>query len=281
MRLITWNIQHGRTNTRHPAGAGRADPEFLTDALETVASYQPDHVLLQEVDRYQYRSGWADQPRLAFEALQPHGFTWFHYTPSIVRLGLLGINPTMVPAARSLPSFGNMILSRTTPQTWKVAHLGRARTRWVGGRLPHPIPGEHRALTAAHFADGDVAVGTTHLELDSQVARTQLAKAWSLMRSFGSPAVLLGDFNLSPEGTYSAIGVNTTDSPIVADCEIVAAKPSFPATDPTIALDQAVCTLNDAGGELAINRVETLELPVSDHNALIVDISVYNHARPH
>lgn len=281
MRLITWNIQHGRTNARHRFGAGRTEPEFLRDALETVASYQPDHVLLQEVDRYQFRSHWANQPRVAFETLERYGFTWSHYTPSIVRLGLLTLNPAMVPAARHLPSFGNMILSRRQPHQWKIARLGRGRTRWVGGRPPHPIPGEHRCLIAARFANPDFTVATTHLELDSPVARQQLATAWELVRSFNVPAALLGDFNLSPEGTHAAIGVKATDSPATTDCHIVAATPSFPATDPTTALDQAVCTLNDTGGELAITRVKTLELPVSDHNALIVDLSVHDHARPH
>lgn len=282
MRLITWNIEHGCANKRHREGAGRARPDFLRAALHRIAEYEPDVVTLQEVDRFQPRSYFADQAKLVNDTLQPYGFTWSHYVPSIVRVGFLRVPGVSVPGSRFLPSFGNMMISRVRPHQWKVADLGRAKLRWRAGGVPLPVPGENRTLLAARFGERTASLGmtvaATHLELESAMARSQLNKAWRLTRSIGIPAVLLGDYNLSLEGTRVAVDAETTNEPVTATGDLAVSQPTFPSIDPAHALDQALCT---AGPDCSLNvvSVSTIELDVSDHNALMVDIEVETDAR--
>lgn len=278
MRLVTWNIEHGRANERHRSGAGRSRPDFLRDALHHIAEYEPDVVALQEVDRFQPRSYFADQAQLIANTLRPRGFTWSHYVPSIVRVGFVRVPGVSVPGAHLLPSFGNMMISRFRPRQWKVADLGRAKLRWRTSGVPLPVPGENRTLLAAHFAEQGLTVAATHLELQSQVARAQLNTAWELTRSVGLPAVLLGDYNLSLEGTQVAVNAATARTAVTATGDLAVSQPTFPSIDPTHALDQALC---GAGPDCSLDvvSVSTIELDVSDHNALVVDIEVDGDAR--
>ncbi|MDO5720850.1 MAG: endonuclease/exonuclease/phosphatase family protein [Actinomycetaceae bacterium] len=277
MRLITWNIEHGRANARHRAGAGRARAHVLQTALNRIADYEPDVVTFQEVDRFQPRSYFTDQAQLIADTFRSRGFTWSHYVPSIVRLGLVRAPGLAVPGASWLPSFGNMMVSRSRPRQWKIADLGRAKLRWRTNGIPLPVPGENRTLLAARFGESAVSspitVASTHLELQSAVARSQLNAAWKLTRSVGLPAVLLGDYNLSLQGTKVAVGAVTAEEPKRATSDLAVSQPTFPSVNPAYALDQALCSAGP-GCSLDVVAVSTIELDVSDHNALVVDIEV-------
>ncbi|MDT3766487.1 endonuclease/exonuclease/phosphatase family protein [Gleimia hominis] len=135
MRIVTWNIQHGRANfaafegsftafegsgapapkgpalgqqtparsgneiraeIRHPRGsAGRVDADLLAESVRQLARLQPDAIAFQEVDRFQPRSNWLNTPEVIARALPGY---WFHYAPMFI--GFAGgprIAPPQVP----------------------------------------------------------------------------------------------------------------------------------------------------------------------------------------
>ena len=124
---------------------------------------------LQEVDRYNPRSCFADQARKFGKMLQMQAV----FGPNINPLGLIG--------------FGNAVLSVYPISAWYNYQL--------------PREGERRGLLRAEICAGPLgfAFYNTHLGLDENERLRQVDKIISVVGAEKLPLVLVGDFNAPPD----------------------------------------------------------------------------------
>lgn len=162
MRLVTWNLRHGR-----PRRGFTSNPRLA----HAVHELDPDVVAVQEVDRGVVRSWFVDQPALVAQAIDADAW---HYAPAR-RLLLTG-------------SDGIALCVRGTIDHIRVVDL------------PHPTDAQRRVAIVAGIVVGEdrVTVITTHLHNDAPVARDQLAALLDEVAGEPSPRVVLGDLNLQP-----------------------------------------------------------------------------------
>ncbi|MBR6460126.1 MAG: hypothetical protein IKS49_08280 [Actinomycetaceae bacterium] len=112
---------------------------------------------------------------------------------------------------------------------------------------------------------GTVALGNTHLETQSKVAKRQARLAWQSLHSLDADAYLLaGDFNLTPKTVDSALAV----LPESQRPTFHYFAQTFPAADPRHPLDQLLVS-----GLQTRNAPQTQRLSISDHLAVIYDLS--------
>jgi endonuclease/exonuclease/phosphatase family metal-dependent hydrolase len=168
MRIVTFNIQHGRTPD------GRVDTCALA---RFCAALDADVLALQEVDHRMRRSGRSDQ---AGEVARAAGMT-----------GVFG-------AARRLglwARYGNALLAR-----------GRLR-EVATVPLPRAVRREPRIAVLASVEVGDrvVSVAATHLSTDHGDAAVQLAVVLGALGRRPAPRLVVGDLNLRPEGAVPAL----------------------------------------------------------------------------
>jgi endonuclease/exonuclease/phosphatase family metal-dependent hydrolase len=268
VRLASFNLLSGRS----PA-EGIAEPERLASA---VAALDADVVALQEVDRHQDRSGAVDQAALAADALGAvdHRFVGLvHGTPGEAgwlaaprppggRRGGRSAAPDPPPDG---PTYGVALLLRMPVESWHVLHLDPPR-----GRYPVPIPAprlrllwipdEPRAVVAAVLRSPRMTVACTHLSFVPGVNVFQLRRARRWLAELPGPRVLLGDLNL-PGGLPARL---TGWTPLVSG-------PTFPAPAPRVQLDHLLADGLPAGWHA---RGEVLELPVSDHRAVLAELTL-------
>ena len=101
-------------------------------------------------------------------------------------------------------------------------------------------------------------MGGTHLDLGVDTAKRQLIRSWqglSLLAGKATP-LLVGDMNLRQE-------VSRTVYPYLA----FASTPTFPADHPRFHIDQLF-----APPTCQVSQVDTIEMPISDHRALFVNL---------
>ena len=264
LRLVSFNACSGRSMEDGVADAGR-----LADA---VAGLGADVVALQEVDRFQPRSGGADQAAVVAKALGGAAFRYLglvHGTPG--EPGWLPA-PDDHPAAghdtddgTADPTYGIALLSTRPVAEWHVLRLRPARGRYpipVPSRPPRVlwIPDEPRAVVAAVLAEPRMTVAATHLSFapGANVRQLRAVKRW--LATFPGPHVLLGDLNL-PGGLPGRI---TRWTPL-------ATGPTFPSPAPRIQLDHLLAHGLPEGTRVE-GRVE--RLAVSDHRAVVADLAL-------
>lgn len=155
-RFLTYNVRHGQ---------GVLSPVSLSRTARTIASLEPDVVVVNELYRW---PGRYDQPA------------------SLARL--LGMEHLFQVNTRfGLVEYGNAILSRWPLEL--VAHVALPRRREARGLLIASV-----ALKGAR-----ALVGATHLALHRQTRAEQLgAIAAALALQPEAPRVLCGDFNCGP-----------------------------------------------------------------------------------
>lgn len=163
MRLVTYNIRHGRGLD------GRVDLRRTASALRGLDA---DVICLQEVDRnFAARSGFADQPA-ELGALLGRRVSY----GASVRRG----RPDQQPA-----EYGNAILTRLHPTAQRLV------------ALPGAAGAEPRSLLLVDLADG-TTIGCTHLQQDSAAARAaQVAELLTVLPQH-RPLALAGDWNAVP-----------------------------------------------------------------------------------
>lgn len=157
-RLISFNIQHGRTR------AGAVDIDALARAC---ASFDADVLALQEVDDLVPRSGRIDVAERVAEAT---GMT--HAFGEAMKLGR---------RAR----YGNALLVRGGLQDVEVV------------ALPHHPEREPRCAVIGRWAEGPMSVASCHLGLRGD-APAQLRVVVAALLERPGPHALLGDLNLDP-----------------------------------------------------------------------------------
>lgn len=176
MRVVTWNVQHGRPN-----------PDGVPDigaAADALAGVDADVCALQELDRGRRRSGRVDQPGLLAERLGGS----LLYAPTVRRKGEYGIGLVVRGEVRTTEVVG---LSGTRePRALLLAEVEVAGHRWT--------------------------VGCTHLSRRRGFAERQLRVIFDALAAHPPPRVLVGDLNLIPGEVLpwsSAEGYMLVDGP--------------------------------------------------------------------
>lgn len=275
MRIISANLEHGT-----PVD----DTNPVSDSWQVLArqfaDYQPDAICLQEVDFYQARSGFSDQTRMLAAALtQVTGYPWrYRFLSFFAGQTLLGLRlPVLLPRDNlsdsrhplraDRPLFGGYGVGILTPHPvcrWVSAKLGAAPPRIkIPGWDPRTwkfYGGQTRSLLGAEIVtpQGRLLLGSTHLELGTATAKRQLIRSWQGLASLAGKAtpLLVGDMNLSREDAQQVYPYLTLASAL-----------TFPASEPRFQIDQLF-----APATCQVEAVDTIEMPISDHRALFVEL---------
>jgi endonuclease/exonuclease/phosphatase family metal-dependent hydrolase len=253
MRMATFNILHGRS-----VHDGNVDLERLRASVKQLDA---DVLALQEVDLDQHRSAKADLTAVAAEAMHAvsHRFVAaIAGTPGATWMAATGREQPGTAA------YGIALLSRYPAQTWQVLYLPRIPMRFPmylpGPRRVQVVHEEPRAavITRLDTPLGPLTVANTHLSFVPGWNRVQLRRLIRDLRGFAEPRVLMGDLNMAPPTPARWTGLHPLGS----------AK-TFPADVPDRQLDHI---LTD-DRRLRVDSCEAPTLPISDHRALVVDVS--------
>lgn len=253
MRMATFNILHGRS-----VHDGLVHRDRL---VEAVRELDADILALQEVDLDQPRSGMADLTAVAAEAMGAvsHRFVAaISGTPGATWMAATGDEQPGTAA------YGIALLSRFPAESWQVLRLPR-----IPVPFPMYLPGpnrvkvvneEPRAAVVGQLNTplGPLTVANTHLSFVPGWNRMQLRHLLRDMRGFPSPRVLMGDLNMVPQTIHRWTRLRPLASAV-----------TFPADEPDRQLDHIVT--DDSG--LRVRRCCAPSLPISDHRALVVDIT--------
>jgi endonuclease/exonuclease/phosphatase family metal-dependent hydrolase len=249
VRLATFNILSGRA-----PDAAVVDPGRFGAAI---AGLDADVLALQEVDRGQPRSGGLDLTALAAEAM---GATDHRFAAA-----LAGRPGTWVPATGfepvDGPAYGIALLSRHPVSAWRVVRLpalpGRVPYLWPGARRPSWVRDEARVALVADLATpiGPLRVAATHLSFLAVSSGRQLRR---LLAAVDDADVLAGDLNMRPARAARLTGLRA-----------LATGATFPARRPVVQIDHLLAR----DDRLVASGPRVVALPVSDHRALVVDLS--------
>jgi endonuclease/exonuclease/phosphatase family metal-dependent hydrolase len=253
MRVATFNLLHGRS---------LQDGEVRLDRLaDAVRSLDPDILALQEVDRDQPRSHLADLTAVAAEAMGAvaHRFVAaLSGTPGATWIAATGHE------APGSASYGISLLSRYPARSWQVLRLPRIPARFPMW-LPEPrkwivVHDEPRPVVVGHLETplGPLTVANTHLSFVPGWRRLQLQRIRRDLAALPGPLLLMGDLNMTAPGPEQITGYRP-----------LAAHPTFPAAAPQHQLDHILLR----GDVSMVTSTSAPELPLSDHRALVVDLS--------
>lgn len=251
MRLATFNILHGR----NPA-------DDLVDVgvyAAAIAGLGADVLALQEVDRNQPRSHGADLTAVAAEAM---GADEHRFVAAMTgRPGATWVAATGEEQPDAA-TYGVALLSRHPVSAWQVVRLPVLRTavpmRFPGDLRPTLVRDEPRVAVAAtvEAPSGTLTVACTHLSFVSWWNGRQLRALTAALRATGGPLVLMGDLNMGVRRAVRISGLTPA-----------ARHPTFPSDAPREQLDHVLTK-----GHLAATASQAVRLPLSDHQALVVDL---------
>lgn len=254
MRVATFNILHGRS-----VHEGRADLDVdLGQLAAAVAELDADILALQEVDFDQPRSGKADLTAVAAEAMNA-----VHHRFVAAISGTPGAT-WMAATGREQPgtaAYGIALLSRFPVENWQVLRLPRIPVRFPmylpAIRRVRIVHEEPRAAVVARVDTpiGPFTVANTHLSFVPGWNKVQLRHLVRDLKGFPAPRLLVGDLNMGPgrPARWRPLGT----------------APTFPADAPGQQLDHILT--DDLA--LTVTACAAPRLPISDHRALVVDIS--------
>ena len=252
VRLATFNILHGRS----PAD-GRVDLDRFAAAVRHLDA---DVLALQEVDRAQPRSHGADLTAVAAQAMGAthHRFVaTLHGEPGLWVAGTGEEQPASA-------AYGIALLSRVPVQEWHVLTLPtlrrRAPVRFPGARWPALVRDEPRTALAAVLDDDGrpLTVVGTHLTFIPGWNVRQLRHLVRTARTLPGSHVVMGDLNLAGEQPARLTGLR----PLVRAA-------TFPVDEPVRQLDHVL----GGPGVRAVGGGEAVDTGLSDHRALVVDVT--------
>jgi endonuclease/exonuclease/phosphatase family metal-dependent hydrolase len=253
MRVATFNILNGRVPT---------DQHVDLDGFRTaIREIDADVLALQEVDRNQHRSDHADLTAIAAQAMgaPEHQFVAaLSGSPGSTWIAATGEEQPDSAA------YGIALLSRFPVQGWQVVRLAALQVpvpmRFKGKRLPEMVRDEPRVavVAAVRTPQGCVTFVNTHLSFIDQWNTRQLKRLVTSLAEESGPFVLMGDLNMGPEPAARVSGLRP-----------VASQLTFPVEAPTQQLDHILVRGPIRGG-----GDKALALPVSDHRALVAELSL-------
>ncbi len=253
MRLATLNLLNGMSLSDRTV-----TPARLVDAVQALRA---DVLGLQEVDRWQPRSHSADLTRSVAEAMDA---PYWRFVPALV--GTPGFDwraATDDDAEGAEAAYGIGLVSRWPVRSWHVTRLSAARVR-----SPIVLPGSKQVVwledeprvglaAVVETPAGVMTVATTHLSFVPVWNGVQLRTLVADLAGLPGPKVLLGDLNMPPPFPRA-----------LSRWRSLAKVATYPAWDPKIQLDHVL-----ASGDLPpVTGVESPELAVSDHRALLVQL---------
>lgn len=253
MRMATFNILHGRS-----VHDGVVHRDRLVDAIRQL---DPDVLALQEVDLDQPRSGMVDLTAVAAAAMDAvsHRFVAaISGTPGATWMAATGREQPGTAA------YGIALLSRYPADDWQVVRLPRIPMRFPmylrGPNRVQVVNEEPRAAVLARLDTpvGPLTVANTHLSFVPGWNRRQLRLLMRDLRGFPGPHVLMGDLNMASARVGRLSGLRPLGK-----------ASTFPADGPQTQLDHILT--DDIG--LRVDSCSAPKLPISDHRALVVDIS--------
>ncbi|MGZ8744105.1 MAG: endonuclease/exonuclease/phosphatase family protein [Nocardioides sp.] len=241
MRLATWNILSGRS----PAD-GRVDLERFATA---VASLDADVLGLQEVDRAQPRSGYADLAEVAAEAM---GAVAHMFLPAL-RGSPGSWTPAGVddPACGDGPAYGIALLSRHPIVRWEVVSVGPAPPRWTRDQPRVAV------VATVQTPRGELTVANTHLSFHPWLSGRQLRRLVTRLTACERPLVLMGDLNMRPRRAAAITGMRP-----------LAGGATYSASRPIRQIDHIL-----VDGSPRATHGDAVTLPLSDHRALVAELA--------
>lgn len=268
MRVATWNLLHG---------IPLLDPLNAPDLAQVASSISADLIGLQEVDRQQSRSNYEHQTETVANAM---GLPYWIYAPSVT--GTPG--ETWEGATDShihshqhsgsehdQPHYGIGLASR-----FPLTNIEVVRFNPAPFSLPLLVPSEPRPRLMkvadeprlAIIADvetplGTITVANAHLSFVPGYNIKQLRKLTKHLSNRPNPVLIIGDFNLPGKLAN-----------LVSRWDSLAALPTYPTFKPRIQFDHVIARgLNEETIQRAKASAEVLQLPISDHCALVVEVT--------
>ena len=252
MRLATFNILNGRSPSDD-----RVEVDRFADAVKTLDA---DVLALQEVDRNQPRSENTDLTAVAAEVMGAPEHRFVAAISGSVGATWIAATGEEQPDAAA---YGIALLSRYPVTGWEVVRLPVVPTPtpmlFRGSRRPVWVRDEPRVAVLATMETpyGALTVVNTHLSFIRWWNGRQLHALVRAVEHAERPLVLMGDLNMRPVRAGTLTGMRALGTGL-----------TFPAHAPREQLDHVLLH-----GELPSTRSEVLELPLSDHRALVVDVS--------
>jgi endonuclease/exonuclease/phosphatase family metal-dependent hydrolase len=251
VRIASFNILHGRS-----VEDGTVDVDRLAGAVK---SLDADVLGLQEVDRDQPRSFGADLTAVAAEAMgaDEHQFvSALSGTPGGTWMAATGDEQ---PGSAS---YGIALLSRYPVISWRVVRLPPPSRvgipMWFkGSRKPVWVRDEPRVAVAAVLDGpfGEFTVCNTHLSFIPGWNALQLRRVVRSLTGTPEPLAVIGDLNMEQRQAARVSGLRP-----------IASAATFPAPEPRRQLDHVLVR----GRLRATGPAEAVQLPLSDHRALVV-----------
>jgi endonuclease/exonuclease/phosphatase family metal-dependent hydrolase len=253
MRVATFNILNGRVPTDQ-----HVDLEGFRAAIRQL---DVDVLALQEVDRNQHRSDHADLTAIAADAM---GAPEHRFVAALS--GSMGA--TWVAATGEeqpdAAAYGIALLSRYPVRGWRVVRLPPAPApvpmRFSGRLLPELVRDEPRVAVVADIESpqGPVSVANTHLSFIGAWNGWQLRRLTADLAEGPNPLVLMGDLNMQERRATRITGLTSAVHAV-----------TFPKESPTQQIDHVLVR-----GSVTAGRGESVLLPVSDHRALRVELTL-------
>jgi endonuclease/exonuclease/phosphatase family metal-dependent hydrolase len=289
MRIATFNVLHGRPL---PDGPPPREPE--SPLAEAVAALDADVLALQELDRYQPRSGDVDQAANAASAM---GATDWRYASafhgraipdggwvrdhSAPELTVCGPEDAAPRPATTLPSHGTALLTRLPVRLWRVRRFagapGGLPLRVVGRRGLIPVRDHARVAIAAvlECPRGPLTVVATHLSFLPGWNVWQLGRLAKWIADLPQPQLLLGDLNLVGPVPRAVLAGGELLAGLANGLHLdhrwhdLARVATYPAGHPRVQLDRVL-----AAGipRSAVRAIDTPRSAISDHRPLIVEL---------
>jgi endonuclease/exonuclease/phosphatase family metal-dependent hydrolase len=266
LRIMTYNIKHGQTNTSctQPAPVP-GQPPFpdcnldLQASIEVIRAHNPDIVGVQEVDRFWARSGYEDEPAALSAALG------MNHSCYAANLNHQPDNHSNVPH-----QYGTVILSR-----FPILDCSTTPLRRTGNN-------EQRGLTLALINVRGVPLQfyNTHLHTTAVDRLMQTADIAGVIDAAGDGSkVIVGDFNARPTAAELApiyarfkdawveAGVPTADNPLGFT------SPARLVGNPTSRIDYAFVS-SQVDVQAAHVPIDPQTRLAADHYPVVVDIAL-------
>jgi endonuclease/exonuclease/phosphatase family metal-dependent hydrolase len=268
MRVATWNLLHG---------IALVDPQEAPNLAQVARSISADLIGLQEVDRHQERSNYEHQTKKIADAM---GLPYWVYAPAITGTpgeSWEGATDSHIHSHQhsesdpDQPHYGVGLASR-----YPISNIEVLRFKAAPISLPLLVPSNPRPRMikvadeprVAIMADvetplGIYTVATTHLSFVPGFNVKQLRQLTKKLSERTNPVLIFGDFNLPGK---LAKFVSRWDS--------LAELPTYPTFNPRIQFDHIVARgLSEETIKRAQESAEVLQFPISDHCALVVEVT--------